>query len=175
MAVLLVCTTEGPSIALDKPVVLIGRHPDCDVQLQSQKISRRHCCIAQVNGQVVVRDLGSTNGIRLNGTVVQEARLVVGDELAIANVRFRLEQDEPEVLKSSINGARDRMEALRDGPDPASSEVPVLLPDGENPQEVAPEIRTLEPEPEDEQRRPFVPPDSDELKLAPSDHGSNGS
>jgi predicted component of type VI protein secretion system len=86
----LVALTEGPSILLDKPILLFGRHPECDVQLHSRKISRRHCCIAQVNDALVVRDLGSTNGIRVNNERVIEARLQDGDELALGNYRYRV-------------------------------------------------------------------------------------
>jgi predicted component of type VI protein secretion system len=81
---------EGPSILLDKPILLLGRHPECDIQIDSRKISRRHCCIAQVHNYLVVRDLGSTNGIRINGVRVNEGRLVSGDELTIGNHRYRV-------------------------------------------------------------------------------------
>ena len=53
----LVALSEGPNILLDKPVLLLGRHPECDIQIDSRKISRRHCCIAQVEDHLVVRDL----------------------------------------------------------------------------------------------------------------------
>jgi pSer/pThr/pTyr-binding forkhead associated (FHA) protein len=46
------------------------------------------------NDQVVVRDLGSTNGIRINGELVETGRLSPGDELSIANIRYRLEGEE---------------------------------------------------------------------------------
>jgi predicted component of type VI protein secretion system len=86
----LVALTEGPSILLDKPILLIGRHQECDIQLPSRKVSRRHCCIAQVNDYLVVRDLSSTNGIRINGKRVLEGKLDTGDELTIGNYRYRI-------------------------------------------------------------------------------------
>jgi predicted component of type VI protein secretion system len=86
----LVALTEGPSILLDKPILLLGRHPECDIQIESRKISRRHCCIALVNDYLIVRDLGSTNGIRINGVRVMEGRLAPGDELTIGNYRYRV-------------------------------------------------------------------------------------
>jgi predicted component of type VI protein secretion system len=86
----LVALNDGPSILLDKPILLLGRHPECDIQIDSRKVSRRHCCIAQVSDYLVVRDLGSTNGIRINGVRVQEGRLAPGDELTIGNHRFRV-------------------------------------------------------------------------------------
>src|SRR5271166_4121010 len=91
----LLALTEGPSILLDKPILLVGRHQECDIQLPSRKISRRHCCIAQVNDYLVVRDLASTNGIRINGVRVLEGCLRVGDELTIGNYRYEVRWDGP--------------------------------------------------------------------------------
>src|SRR3954468_10698609 len=89
----LVALNDGPSILLDKPILLLGRHPECDIQIDSRKISRRHCCIAQVSDYLVVRDLGSTNGVRINGVRVVEGRLAGGDELTIGNHRYRVTGD----------------------------------------------------------------------------------
>ncbi len=89
----LVSLDNGPSILLDKPILLLGRHPECDIQIDSRKISRRHCCIAQVSDYLVVRDLDSTNGIRINGVRLTEGRLTGGDELTIGNSRFKVTWD----------------------------------------------------------------------------------
>jgi len=86
----LLSLTDGPSILLDKPILLFGRHADCDVQLNSKKVSRRHCCIAQVGENLVIRDLGSTNGVKVNGERVVEAVLTPGDELVIGNFRYQV-------------------------------------------------------------------------------------
>jgi pSer/pThr/pTyr-binding forkhead associated (FHA) protein len=82
---------DGPDIPLDRGVVVVGRDPRCDVRLDSLRVSRRHCCMTQADGEVVVRDLHSTNGIRINGERVQLGRLRPGDELSIAHFRYRLE------------------------------------------------------------------------------------
>src|SRR3954449_13624437 len=89
----LVALHDGPNLLLDKPILLLGRHPECDIQIDSRKISRRHCCIAQVSDYLVVRDLGSTNGIRINGVRVNEGRLVAGDELTIGSHRYQVTWD----------------------------------------------------------------------------------
>jgi pSer/pThr/pTyr-binding forkhead associated (FHA) protein len=86
----LLALTDGPSILLDKPILLLGRHGECDVQLNSRKVSRRHCCIGQVNDYLVVRDLGSTNGVRINGQRVIEGKLNAGDELTVGNFRYQV-------------------------------------------------------------------------------------
>jgi pSer/pThr/pTyr-binding forkhead associated (FHA) protein len=90
----LVALTDGPNISLEKPIVLIGRHQECDIQIPSRKISRRHCCVAQVFNYLVVRDLGSTNGVRINGTRALEGQLKPGDELTIGNLSYRVQWDD---------------------------------------------------------------------------------
>ena len=87
----LVALDEGSDIALDRSMVVVGRHPLCDVRLDSLRISRHHCCMTQDKDEVVVRDLGSTNGIRINGERVERGRIRTGDELSIAHIRYRLE------------------------------------------------------------------------------------
>src|SRR5918911_395404 len=86
----LVALDDGVSILLDKPILLLGRHPECDIQIDSRKISRRHCCVAQVHDYLVVRDLGSTNGVRINGQRVIEGKLRAGDELTVGNFRYQV-------------------------------------------------------------------------------------
>jgi pSer/pThr/pTyr-binding forkhead associated (FHA) protein len=87
----LVALDDGPDINLDRAMVVVGRHPSCDTRLDSLRISRHHCCMTQENGEVMVRDLGSTNGIRINGQRVEIGRIRAGDELSIAHIRYRLE------------------------------------------------------------------------------------
>ena len=92
----LLSLTDGPSILIDKPILLFGRHEECDVQLNSKKVSRRHCCLAQVSDYLVIRDLGSTNGVRINGERVVEGKLVPGDELQIGNFKYQVCGDAPD-------------------------------------------------------------------------------
>ena len=87
----LVALDDGPDIRLGRGPLLVGRHPHCDVRPRSIRVSRRHCCLTAVDGVVIVRDLGSTNGTSINGRRVEAGRLRPGDELAIANLRYRLE------------------------------------------------------------------------------------
>jgi hypothetical protein len=91
MTARLVAIDEGPDILLDRAMVVVGRHPACDTRLDSLRVSRHHCCMMQESGEVVVRDLGSTNGIRINGQRVEMGRLKPGDELSIAHIRYRLD------------------------------------------------------------------------------------
>lgn len=94
----LVALTDGPDLIVDKPVMLLGRHAECDVQLHSGKVSRRHCVIAVVNEALVIRDLGSTNGVRINGERKIEGVLNDGDEVAIGNFCYRVRTGPPSSL-----------------------------------------------------------------------------
>lgn len=81
----------APLISLQRPVILIGRHLDCDARIDHAKVSRRHCCVAIAYDRIILRDLGSRHGIRVNGRKVEEVRLEEGDEVAIGPLIFRLE------------------------------------------------------------------------------------
>ncbi len=91
MFVRLVALDAGPDIVLDRAMTVVGRHPACDQRLDFPRVSRQHCCLTLEAGELWVKDLGSTNGIRINGTLVESGRLKHGDELAIANLRYRTE------------------------------------------------------------------------------------
>src|ERR1700748_1399377 len=84
-----------PAIPLQRPVLLIGRHPECDVRLDLPKISRRHCCVALAYERVMIRDLGSRNGLRVTGRLIEEVQLHPGDEIAIGPVLYRVENFQP--------------------------------------------------------------------------------
>lgn len=92
MTILLKPHQGGRPIVLDKPILLVGRHPDCDVILKnSGKISRKHCCVALVDNRFVVRDLDSMNGVWVNSERVNHtASLRIGDELMIGDIPFTL-------------------------------------------------------------------------------------
>jgi predicted component of type VI protein secretion system len=90
----LVASAGRPDILVDRVLVAVGRHPHCDTQLASPRVSRWHCCLTEVDGEVWVRDLGSTNGIWINGRRVISGRVRSGDVLAIAHIRYRLEEDQ---------------------------------------------------------------------------------
>src|SRR6267142_804350 len=130
MSPLLVALTDGPNISLDKPILLVGRHQECDVQIPSRKVSRRHCCIAQVHDYVVVRDLFSTNCVRINGTRVNEGCLQGGDEWTIGNYRYTIQTDEyaqEQKAKRPAAAAQGRAPKLAPAQQLESCDVPMPL------------------------------------------------
>ena len=71
------------TVPLTKETVTIGRLPDCEVVLMDKGASRRHAQIRTSGGTATITDLGSTNGTRLNGHVVQTRELHDGDKIMI--------------------------------------------------------------------------------------------
>lgn len=125
----LVALEEGSDIPLDRTMVVVGRHPQCDARLDSLRVSRHHCCMTNDNGEVVVRDLGSTNGIRINGQRVEVGRLRAGDELSIAHIRYRLEsgQGHEATMAEGNNGlGLSRKASLAAGGGPALDVRPAV-------------------------------------------------
>ncbi len=115
-------TTPSPAIPVQRPVLLIGRHPECDFRIDLAKISRRHCCVALAYDRVFVRDLGSHNGVRVNGRVVEEAMIKAGDEVAIGPLIYRLvaESSSP----AQADGGTPRPTESSKGPEPGKAGMP---------------------------------------------------
>ena len=81
----------GQIIPVTAEKFIVGRADDCHLKPKSDLISRYHCAILINNNDdvVVVRDLGSKNGVRLNGEKVStEHKLQNGDWLAIGPLEF---------------------------------------------------------------------------------------
>lgn len=72
--------------------LVIGRDEECDISLRDGSISRHHARVTcERSGRVIVKDLGSTNGIAINGTPTLHAALHPGDHLELGMVSLRLE------------------------------------------------------------------------------------
>jgi pSer/pThr/pTyr-binding forkhead associated (FHA) protein len=78
------------TISIDRDVTLVGRQEGCDMRIQHKSVSKMHCVIARTDGLLLVRDLGSTNGTRVNGQRVRRAALLPNDNLAVAGFKFRV-------------------------------------------------------------------------------------
>jgi hypothetical protein len=82
---------EGRATLLGSEGVVLGRSRECDVVVSDENVSRRHAEVRPSGGAWIVRDLGSTNGIRVNGSRVSGAQpLRPGDtiELGQSTVTF---------------------------------------------------------------------------------------
>src|SRR5918997_1123068 len=83
----------GKRTVLSGSRVLLGRSRDCDIQLDDPNTSRRHAEVRREGNAWVIADLGSTNGIKVNGSRVAEAELHQGDEVTLGLIRLRFEQE----------------------------------------------------------------------------------
>jgi pSer/pThr/pTyr-binding forkhead associated (FHA) protein len=80
----------GAEFALTSERVRIGRAEDLDVWVNHRSISREHAEIQkEPDGGLRLIDLGSANGVRVNGEDVQNALLSPGDVVELGQVRFR--------------------------------------------------------------------------------------
>lgn len=82
---------------LEKPVITIGRDQDNDIQIDSDGVSSRHAQILVKPSQlleghedIVLEDLGSTNGVLVNDEQVERCELQPNDVITIAWNHFKL-------------------------------------------------------------------------------------
>src|SRR5215469_16435767 len=80
----------GAPIDIVKDLIVVGRLEECDLRLEHKSVSKLHCVIVKTDGLLLLRDLGSTNGTRVNGTRVRRAALLPNDQISIAHFKFRV-------------------------------------------------------------------------------------
>jgi len=94
---------------------LIGRAPECDIVLAHPSVSRRHARLLVASGRWLVEDLGSSNGLRIEGVPTQRGTLVDGTWLAFGDVfcRFRLivAKDAASAAAAQSRGWQGRLQA----------------------------------------------------------------
>ncbi|MBT9613014.1 MAG: FHA domain-containing protein [Burkholderiales bacterium] len=78
---------------LDRERIKIGRRADSDIQLDHLSVSGEHALVTNIRNDSFLQDLGSTNGVRVNGRLVKNHHLQEGDEITIAifNLKFQFE------------------------------------------------------------------------------------
>lgn len=79
----------GKQYHLNGPSIIIGRSSGADIRLEQEAVSRQHCKLQNSDGQVIVNDLGSTNGTYVNDRLVDDYRLRDGDLLKIGRCIFK--------------------------------------------------------------------------------------
>jgi hypothetical protein len=84
----------GDPIPLLKPELVVGRRRSCDICLDFNNISGKHCQLRLINSVWHVRDLGSTNGTSLNGLpLTNEHNVLPDDELGFASHLFKIDYE----------------------------------------------------------------------------------
>jgi FhaA, N-terminal domain/FHA domain len=82
---LVTLTFDGTRHEVRQRRVVIGRSRDCDIQLNDSNASRRHAELRQEGASYWIVDLGSTNGMEVNGKRVKRAKLRDGDTVTIGS------------------------------------------------------------------------------------------
>jgi pSer/pThr/pTyr-binding forkhead associated (FHA) protein len=80
----------SPAIEIVKDLILIGRTERCDLRLDHKSVSKQHCVLSRTDGLLMLRDLGSTNGTKVNNVRVRRAALLPNDQLSIAHFKFKV-------------------------------------------------------------------------------------
>ena len=93
--------------ALDADKVVIGRSRTCDIRLREDTVSRLHAAFVWQEGNLVIEDLGSSNGTYLNGSrVLEPQKVVTGDVVRFGELRGTVERgDLPTAERSSGPGS----------------------------------------------------------------------
>jgi hypothetical protein len=81
-------TVNGKAHELQKPSVVIGRSKDCDIRVSDPNVSRRHAEVRQEGSTYWIVDLGSTNGISVNGHALKRAKLDDDDRIALGSTEL---------------------------------------------------------------------------------------
>jgi pSer/pThr/pTyr-binding forkhead associated (FHA) protein len=85
---------ETRVVVRELPAIL-GRDEQADIYLRDPWASRKHCILAEIGEALVVSDLGSKNGIFLNGHRVRESQLMPGDRFAIGRTEITVHYQQP--------------------------------------------------------------------------------
>jgi hypothetical protein len=81
-------TVDGTAHELRKPSMLIGRSKECDIRVSDPNVSRRHAEIRQEGSTYWIVDLGSTNGIAVNGRALKRSQLDEGDRITLGSTEL---------------------------------------------------------------------------------------
>ena len=76
-------SNRGTSYAVQEGEVTIGRQEGNGVVLQSSRISKRHCLVQVNKEEILVKDLGSSNGTFVNGVLVKSKKIKPGDRISV--------------------------------------------------------------------------------------------
>ncbi|MCL4422996.1 MAG: DUF3662 domain-containing protein [Actinobacteria bacterium] len=82
---------DGERVPIGAEPMIIGRLPDCTVVLADSNVSRRHAQLRWDGSYVVIEDLGSTNGTRVNRQAIVTQRLQDGDEISVGSTTLYFE------------------------------------------------------------------------------------
>jgi pSer/pThr/pTyr-binding forkhead associated (FHA) protein len=81
---------QGTDYPIERASTLVGRGPGVDLAFDDETLSRQHASIEFADGGLRLRDLGSLNGVSINGGVVKSGELKHGDRFQLGDLAFQL-------------------------------------------------------------------------------------
>jgi pSer/pThr/pTyr-binding forkhead associated (FHA) protein len=150
---------QSLTLALPDRTYRIGRSPDCDLVLPDDDVSREHAAFEKRWQGVFVKDLGSKNGVQIEGQKIRgERRLRHGDVLLVGTTQLRIEDPEEKYLRDMDDKDRSARVAAGGagdaGPVPVAAGAPGTAPAREAPRPPAP----ASPPPPEKSAPPAPPP-----------------
>ena len=123
----LIPQNDGPPITLTKAITIVGRSPRLsDLAVDHSAVSKLHCVLVKTDGLVYMRDLGSTNGTRVNGQRVIRGALLPGDQISFGGAIYTIHLG-PDPQLSAGAGQEERVPVISDSnPDHTASDVKML-------------------------------------------------
>jgi pSer/pThr/pTyr-binding forkhead associated (FHA) protein len=101
----LVPENGDPPIPITRDLTVVGRREYCDVRIDNPGLSKRHCLLVRTDGLLILRDLASTNGTRVNGQRVRWAALLPNDKVSFGNYKVRIYLGPDEAPSPSERGS----------------------------------------------------------------------
>jgi len=113
-------------LLVDRLPAMVGRGSQADIQVQDPEVSRKHCRIEELNGLLLIRDVGSTNGTFVNGHPVVETVLISGDRVSLGQTHFLVlyERDTSRAAESNI-GSEEQTSVSSSGSPAMTARVPM--------------------------------------------------
>ena len=100
----------GAPIPLLRERLLVGRRSRCDIHLDFPNVSSQHCELEMDSGYWQVRDLRSTNGVKVNGQRGEVQVLMPGDKLTVGRHEFEVTDGPPPTLAEEDPFSRSLLE-----------------------------------------------------------------
>ncbi|HEY3323921.1 MAG TPA: FHA domain-containing protein [Planctomycetota bacterium] len=131
---------EQQTFELDKPKMVVGREPSCEIHIDNLGVSRNHCAFINRENTFVIQDLGSSNGTYVNGRKITEYYLNDADEIIIGKYTLRFKNAQqaataapvpsaaavPDTMNTYVmdgNKIQEQLAKMRGGPTPAPGAV----------------------------------------------------
>jgi predicted component of type VI protein secretion system len=148
MSSLIIISGESKGETFELPAdkdTVIGRVSSCDFSIFDTRMSRRHCIITPGNDGPVIKDMGSSNGVTINGKKLAEAVLHDGDRIVLGatELDFFIADAMPDAETEVLPSAQDMAAAV-------DAQAPDSAPADEKPAKPASEEKEDKPEPQSE-------------------------